>query len=83
MRGSTAPADAFLAADAGAFTASGGWDVGRSCSEIGHVRRVECLVERCINALKASGAVATRYDKRAYVFHGTVTLAALCLWIRP
>ncbi|MFK0014650.1 hypothetical protein [Streptomyces sp. NPDC091027] len=28
-------------------------------------------------------AVATRYDKRAYVFHGTVTVAAIRLWLRP
>ncbi|GGQ42921.1 hypothetical protein GCM10010215_77750 [Streptomyces virginiae] len=26
--------------------------------------------------------MATRYNKRAYVFHGTVTLAALRLWLR-
>ncbi|WP_103506334.1 IS5 family transposase, partial [Streptomyces sp. FM008] len=32
-------------------------------------------VERTINRLKNSRAVATRYDKRAYVFHGTVTAA--------
>ncbi len=30
-------------------------------------------VERTINRLKSFRAVATRYDKRAYVFHGTVT----------
>nr|WP_226931058.1 MULTISPECIES: IS5 family transposase [Parafrankia] len=40
-------------------------------------------VERCINLLKQNRAVATRYDKRAYVFHGTVTAAALRLWLRP
>ncbi|MFB7460980.1 IS5 family transposase [Streptomyces sp. NPDC056188] len=39
-------------------------------------------VERCFNVLKGSRAVATRYDKRAYVFHGTVTLAAIRLWLR-
>jgi transposase len=39
-------------------------------------------VERCLNALKGSRAVATRYDKRAYVFHGTVALAAIRLWLR-
>ncbi|MER5482016.1 IS5 family transposase [Streptomyces sp. NPDC002812] len=38
-------------------------------------------VERTINALKTSRAVATRYDKRAYIFHGTVTLAAIRLWL--
>jgi transposase len=40
-------------------------------------------VERTINRLKNSRAVATRYDKRAYVFHGTVTVAAVRLWLRP
>ncbi|MBT2454819.1 IS5 family transposase [Streptomyces sp. ISL-86] len=38
-------------------------------------------VERAINALKNFRAVATRYDKRAYVFHGTVTVAAIRLWL--
>ncbi|WP_079149900.1 IS5 family transposase [Streptomyces agglomeratus] len=45
-----------------------------------YTRRSE--VERSINALKGSRAVATRYDKRGYVFHGTVTLAAIRLWLR-
>lgn len=27
--------------------------------------------------------VATRYDKRAYVFTGTVTLASIRLWLKP
>jgi transposase len=40
-------------------------------------------IERTINRLKNSRAVATRYDKRAYVFHGTVTTAAIRLWLRP
>ncbi|MFE2359015.1 IS5 family transposase [Streptomyces parvulus] len=40
-------------------------------------------VERTINRLKNSRAVATRYYKRAYVFHGTVTVAAIRLWLRP
>ena len=40
-------------------------------------------VERAINRLKNFRAVATRYDKRAYVFHGTVTTAAIRLWLRP
>ncbi|MGY3334882.1 transposase [Streptomyces filamentosus] len=39
-------------------------------------------VERMINRLKGFRAVATRYDKRAYVFHGTGTVAASCLWLR-
>lgn len=39
-------------------------------------------VERTVDVLKASRAVATRHDKRACVFHGTVTLAAMRLWLR-
>ncbi|MFG3518302.1 IS5 family transposase [Streptomyces bobili] len=39
-------------------------------------------VERAINRLKQSRAVATRYDKRAYVFLGTATAAALAIWLR-
>ncbi len=39
-------------------------------------------VERTINALKGFRAVATRFDKRAYTFHGTVTVAAIRLWLR-
>ncbi|MGV9310440.1 IS5 family transposase, partial [Nonomuraea sp. NPDC003727] len=40
------------------------------------------VVERAINRLKNFRAVATRYDKRAYVFLGTVTVAALVIWLR-
>ncbi|MFB7867848.1 IS5 family transposase [Streptomyces sp. NPDC056069] len=40
-------------------------------------------VERTINRLKNFRAVATRFDKRAYVFHGMVTVAAIRLWLRP
>ncbi|MFE5973244.1 IS5 family transposase [Streptomyces sp. NPDC056460] len=39
-------------------------------------------VERTINRLKILRAVATRYDKRAYVFPGTVTVASIRLWLR-
>lgn len=39
-------------------------------------------VERTINKLKQSRAVATRYDKRGYVFLGTVAVAATVLWLR-
>ncbi|MFF0049797.1 IS5 family transposase [Streptomyces sp. NPDC005498] len=39
-------------------------------------------VERAINRLKQSRAVATRYDKRGYVFLGTVTVASLAIWLR-
>ncbi|WP_455907550.1 IS5 family transposase [Streptomyces mirabilis] len=40
------------------------------------------VVERAINKLKQSRAVATRYDKRGYMFLGTVTAAALIIWLR-
>lgn len=39
-------------------------------------------MERAINKLKQSRAVATRYDKRSYVFLGTVTAATLVIWLR-
>lgn len=39
-------------------------------------------VERVINRLKHARAVATRYDKRGYVFLGTATAAALVIWLR-
>ncbi|MGP3691003.1 IS5 family transposase [Streptomyces sp. IBSNAI002] len=39
-------------------------------------------VERAINRLKGFRAVATRYEKRAYIYLGTVTLAALTIWLR-
>jgi transposase len=39
-------------------------------------------VERAINELKGFRAVATRYEKRAYIYLGTVTLAALIIWLR-
>ncbi|WP_455680984.1 IS5 family transposase [Streptomyces huasconensis] len=39
-------------------------------------------VERAINKLKQARAVATRYDKRRYVYLGTATVAALTIWLR-
>ncbi|GAP46032.1 transposase IS4 family protein [Streptomyces azureus] len=39
-------------------------------------------VERAIYRLKQARAVATRYDKRGYVFLGTATVAALVIWLR-
>lgn len=40
------------------------------------------VVERTINALKHFRAVATRFDKRAYAFSGTVTVIAIRLRLR-
>ncbi|MGW6217957.1 IS5 family transposase [Streptomyces sp. NPDC055109] len=39
-------------------------------------------VERAINRLKGFRSVATRYERRAYIYLGTVTLAALLIWLR-
>ncbi|MFD0399942.1 IS5 family transposase [Kitasatospora sp. NPDC127121] len=39
-------------------------------------------VERAINRLKAFRAVAARFDKRAYIYLGTLTAAALAIWLR-
>ncbi len=39
-------------------------------------------VERAVNRLKQSRAVATRYDKRGYVFLGTATAAADAIRLR-
>jgi transposase len=40
------------------------------------------MAERAINRLKQFRAVATRYDKRRYVFHRPVTLAGFRIWLR-
>jgi transposase len=40
------------------------------------------VVERCINKHKQFQAVATRYDKREYIFAGTVDVASIRIWLR-
>jgi transposase len=40
------------------------------------------VVERATNKLKGHRAVATRYDKRDYMFRGTVDVASIRIWLR-
>jgi transposase len=40
------------------------------------------VVERCINKLKQCRAVATRYDKREYMYQGSVDVASIRVWLR-
>jgi transposase len=39
-------------------------------------------VERAFSRLRQHRAVATRYDKRDYVYRGTVDVAAIRIWLR-
>jgi transposase len=40
------------------------------------------VVERAINKLKGHRAVATRYDKRDYMFRRTIDVASIRIWLR-
>ncbi|MGH3929878.1 MAG: hypothetical protein ACRDTF_07860 [Pseudonocardiaceae bacterium] len=40
------------------------------------------VVERASNKLKGHRAVATRYDKRDYMFRGTIDVASIRIWLR-
>jgi transposase len=39
-------------------------------------------VERAINKLKQNRAVATRFDKRDYIWRGTTDVATIRIWLR-
>jgi transposase len=39
-------------------------------------------VERCFAKLKQFRAVATRYDKREFMYQGTIDLASIRIWLR-
>jgi len=39
-------------------------------------------VERAVNKLRAHRAVGSRYDKRDYMYRGTITVAAIWIWLR-
>ena len=40
------------------------------------------VVERAINKLRVTRAVATRYDKREFIYQGTLDVAAIRIWLR-
>jgi transposase len=40
------------------------------------------VVERAINKLKGYRAVASRYDKRDYMYRGTIDVASIRIWLR-
>ena len=40
------------------------------------------VVERTINKLRVTRGVATRYDKREYVYLGTIDVASIRIWLR-
>jgi len=40
------------------------------------------VVERCINKLREHRAVATRTDKRDFVYRGTIDVASIRIWLR-
>lgn len=56
-----------------------------TCDATGAPRRIHSglgsEVERTIDRLNNFRAVATRYDRRADVFHGTVTLTVAAIWL--
>ncbi|MFE4019612.1 transposase [Streptomyces sp. NPDC059101] len=44
--------------------------------------RRRSAVERCVSKWKQHRAVASRYDKRDYIFNGTLAVAAIVIWLR-
>ncbi|WP_371239320.1 IS5 family transposase [Streptomyces pimonensis] len=44
--------------------------------------RRRSAVERCVSKWKQYRAVASRYDKRDYIFNGTLAVTAIAIWLR-
>lgn len=44
--------------------------------------RLRNTVERAVGKLRGYRAVATRYDKRDYMFRGTIDVASIRIWLR-
>lgn len=59
-----------------------GRDGGRPITLDTQTYRLRNTVERAINKLRSYRAVATRYDKRDYVYRGTVDIATIGIWLR-
>jgi transposase len=55
---------------------------GRPVSHDVDAYRLRNTVERAINKLRGYRAVATRFDKRDYVYRGTVDVASIGIWLR-
>jgi transposase len=55
---------------------------GRPTAFDSHAYQDRNVVERCISKLKQFRAVATRYDKRAFVYDGTIDVASIKIWLR-
>jgi hypothetical protein len=59
---------------------------GRACTRPGRVLADKAYSSRAIRSYhqqaQAHRAVATRYDKRDYVFRGTVDVASIRIWLR-
>ena len=69
-------------ADRQAHRARRGQRAGRPPAFDPHRYRQRNVVERCINKLKEFRAVATRYDKREYIYRGTVNVASIRIWLK-
>jgi transposase len=47
-----------------------------------HKYKQRNVVERAVNKLRGTRAVATRYDKRDFVYRGTIDVTAIRIWLR-
>lgn len=56
--------------------------MGRPRTRPGAAMGERNTVERCFGKLKQFRAVATRYDKRKFMYQGTVDLASIRIWLR-
>jgi len=46
------------------------------------IYKIRNTVERTINRLRGYRAVATRYDKREFMYRGTIDVASIGIWLR-